>query len=236
LRKARQIDRWSRGDSVIHRRHAAVKILATLVLLISIATVTEHTFVTWALYLVLLVIAVLAARLPVFAMLRGAAVILPFAMGFAFVSALAGDPERAIVLVIRGYLSALAALLLIATTPMPDLIGGLESLHAPAFLLQVMQFLYRYLIVLAEEAGAMRQATLARAGSIRVHQFRQAGAAAGVLFARSWARAQAVYGAMISRGFEGHIPTFARARFQLADAGFVTIATLLIVSPRIVFR
>jgi cobalt/nickel transport system permease protein len=230
------VERWSRGDSLIHRRHAAAKILAVLVLLVCISTLTEHTILICAAYLVLLVACTLMARLPLAAMSSGVAVVLPFALCFALVSAIAGEPARAIMLVVRACLSAFAALLLIATTPMPELIAGLEWLRAPAFLLQVMQFLYRYLIVLTGEAAAMRQASLARAGRIRVFQFRQAAAAAGVLFARSWTRAQAIHRAMISRGFDGRIPAFARAGFDLQDAGFVAGATLVVAGLRVALR
>jgi cobalt/nickel transport system permease protein len=235
LRHAR-VERWGRGNSVIHRRHAAAKILVTLALLVSIASLTERTAASCALYLVLLVIAVAVARLPVPAMLLSACVVLPFAMCFAIVSALAGDPVRAIMLVVRGYLSALAALLLIATTPMPALIGGLEWLRAPEFLLQVMQFLYRYLIVLMEEASAMRQSAMARAASIRTLQFRRAAAAAGVLFARSSARAQAIHRAMVSRGFAGRIPAFRLVPFRQSDAAFLAISIILVTGLRAVFR
>jgi cobalt/nickel transport system permease protein len=230
------VERWSQKDSVLHRRHASAKILATLVLLVCIATLTERNPAICGLYLVLLVITAVAARLPVFAMLSGASVVLPFALCFALVSMLAGDPMRAIMLVVRGYLSALAVLLLISTTAMPDLIAGLEWLRAPAFLVQVMQFLYRYLIVLTMEAGAMRQASLSRAGSIRTLQFRQASATAGVLFIRSWARAQAIHRAMISRGFEGRIPSFRRMKFQLADGVFVAGAAVAVTGLRATFR
>jgi cobalt/nickel transport system permease protein len=150
-------------------------------------------------------------------MLWRAAAVLPFALCFAVATVLAGDSARAAGLVIRAYLSALAALLLIATAPMPDLIAGLEWLRVPRFLLQVMQFLYRYLIVLVEEATAMRQAGSARGGATGMQSlgklgFRQAAAAAGVLFARSYARAEAIHRAMLSRGFEGRLP--ARLRIK----------------------
>ncbi len=139
-------------------------------------------------------------------------------------------------LIVRGYLSAFAALLLMSTTPMPDLLAGLEWLRFPRFLLQVMQFLYRYLTVLVNEAGSMRQASLARAGRIRLLQFRQASGAAGVLFARSWARAQAIHRAMISRGFDGHMPAVARPQFGVADAGFAGGAAILIAGMRVAFQ
>jgi cobalt/nickel transport system permease protein len=180
------------------------------------------------LYLGLLIAAAGSARLPVAAMLRTAAAVLPFALCFAIVSAIAGEPVRALWLVTRAYLSSFTALLLIATTPMPSLIAGLEWLHAPRFLLQVMQFLYRYLIVLLEEATAMRQAGSARAGSAGTLRFRQAAGALGVLFARSYSRAQAIHCAMLSRGFDGRLPVFGRMPFRLADAGFLagTIAVV----------
>jgi len=229
-----QVENWSRGNSVIHRRHAVVRILATFILLISIATATQHTLLACLLYLALLIAGAITAGLPPIAMLRGAATVLPFALCFAVVSALAGDPARGVMLVIRAYLSALAALLLIATTPLPDLIAGLEWLHAPRFLLQVMQFLYRYLIVLMEEAAAMRLAALARASG-RL-QFRQAAAAAGVLFARSHARAQSIHRAMISRGFDGRLPAFRRKPFAPSDAGFLAVASTLTLAIWATFR
>lgn len=207
-------------------------------LLVSIATLTQNTLIACALYLALLIAAAAAAGLPIPAMLRGAAAVLPFALCFAVVSALAGDPGRGAMLVVRGYLSALAALLLIATTPMPDLIAGLEWLHAPRFLLQTMQFLYRYLIVLMEEAGAMRQAALARSGSVwdRKLRFRRAAAAAGVLFARAHARARAIHRAMLSRGFEGRLPAFRRIPFRTSDAAFLIVACVLTIAVRAAFR
>jgi cobalt/nickel transport system permease protein len=165
-------------------------------------------------------------------MLRGAAAVLPFALCFAAASALAGDAERAVWLAIRAFLSSFAALLLVATTPMPDLIAGLQWLHAPRFLLEVMQFLYRYLIVLMEEANAMRLAGSSRAGSLGTLRFRQAAAAAGVLFARAYARAEAVHRAMLSRGFEGTLPVFARTPFRLRDAGLLAAAVGLIAGIR----
>ena len=187
-------------------------------------------------YFTLMIVITAAARLPLSAMLLRAAAILPFALTFALISAIAGEPARAVMLLVRGYLSAFAALLLMSTTPMPDLLAGLEWLRFPRFLLQVMQFLYRYLIVLMNEAGSMGQARLARAGRIRILQFRQAAGAAGVLFARSWARAQAIHRAMISRGFDGHMPVFTHPPFGLADAGFAAGGAILVAGLRVALR
>ena len=88
---------------------------------------------------------------------------LPFTAVFAAVSWLAGDPARGAALVLKSYLSALAVLLLVSTTPLPVLLRGFEIAGAPRFLLMVAQFLYRYLFVISEEAQHMRKAAAWRA-------------------------------------------------------------------------
>jgi cobalt/nickel transport system permease protein len=233
-----RIERWSERNSPLHKRHAAAKILATLVLLICIATLVDgmsRIAMSCGLYFALLVTAAKAARIPVTVILLRAGAVLPFALIFALVSALGGDPGRALMLIVRGYLSSLAAILLIATTPMPAVIRGLEWLRAPRFLLLVMQFLYRYLVVLVNEANAMRLAQLTRAGSLRMLRFRHAGAVAGVLFARSFARAQAIHRAMVARGFEGRLPAFGQQEFSLSDAGCLAATAALIIGVRVAF-
>src|SRR6185437_8497794 len=99
------------------------------------------------------------ARLPLGQMLLRASSVLWFAGVFALFSWVAGEPGRAAALLLKSYISALAVLLLVATTPMPALLDSLERMGAPAFLLMVVQFLYRYLFVILEEARLMRQAS-----------------------------------------------------------------------------
>jgi cobalt/nickel transport system permease protein len=234
-----RIERWNQSSgqrSFIHRRHAAAKIVVVLTFLISVATLRQGSGIVCGLYFVLLLATAFAAGLPLTAVLRGAAAVLPFALSFALVTLLAGDPKQAMLLLVRAGLSSLAALLLIATTPMPELIAGLEWLKAPRFLMQIMQFLYRYLIVLVEEANAMRQAGMARAGSLRNFRFHHAAAAAGVLFARSYSRAEAIHRAMLARGFEGRLPLFDRLRFDVRDAGFATGGAAVIIGLRAALR
>src|SRR5207249_1018189 len=118
------------------------------------------------------------------------ALVLPFSLVFAVISWTAGDSARALSLLIKSYLSAAAVLIVVASTPMPQLLRGLESLGAPRFLLMVAQFLYRYLFVISEEAQHMRTAAVSRGASLRGvlarhARFQAAVGALAVLFARS---------------------------------------------------
>ena len=235
MRHAR-IDRWSRLDSPVHRLHPVAKVVAALGMLVAIATMAKPAWPLTAIYFAMLSTGVLAARLPMLRLLVGAAVVLPFACAIGAVSILSGDPNRAIMLVVRGYLSSLTALLLVASTPLPELLGGLDRLGAPAFLLQVMQFLYRYLMVLREEAGAMRDAAASRAGSVRILEFKKAAGAAGVLFARAHARASAIHRAMVARGFDGRMPAFRPTPLRLSDAIFATVTVCAVVAARVALK
>jgi len=228
------VEQWSRRGSWLHRRDARVKLIALVALLIAIGTTRPDAHSALAAYALLLVTATVAARLPITGILLRAATVLPFSGTFAIVSWLAGDPSRALALLEKSYLSALAALILISTTPLPRLFAGLESLGVPRLINLTVQFLYRYLFVISEQAQHMRLASRCRSGrssSGTRSRFTAATGALAVLFARSYGRAEGVHRAMLSRGFAGHFPLLAVPRITMADAGFLlaAIATAIVV-------
>ncbi len=233
------LERWSRRHSAVHARDARAKILVTLAFLIAVGTTSHMTAAVAAGYSAVLAVAVLAARLPLGGVLIRTAAVLPFPATFALVSAAAGDPARAEALLVKSALSAAAVLVLAGTTPLPSLLRGLESLGAPRFLALVIQFLYRYLFVISEQAQHMRMAALARASRSRARRriagrFEAAAGAVATLFARSHARAQAIHRAMLARGFAGRIEPLAPARIAAGDILFIAAGTVVSIAPRLV--
>jgi cobalt/nickel transport system permease protein len=231
------LDRWSRGASAIHRRDARAKTIAVLVFLVALATVRQNFLAVGLCYFAILVAVMIAARLPLVAALTRAAVVLPFTLVFAVISLAAGEPLAAMTLVGKSYLSALAVLVLLSTTPLPELLHGLEHLGVPRYLLMVVQFLYRYLFVISEEAQHMRAAARAKSGSVgRVlfdrSKFGAAAGALGVLFARSYAHAEGIHQAMLARGFQDRFRTLSRHAFRGADAIFLMAAVVLLAGAR----
>jgi cobalt/nickel transport system permease protein len=217
------LERWSRGDSVIHRRDPRAKIAALIVLLAVLATSHRGFPLLAAGLMFALCCGIVSARLPLVRVLARAAVVLLFTAVLALSAWLGGDPFRAFALVVKSYLSALAVLLVVATTPMPDLLRGLETSGVPRFLLMVTQFLYRYLFVISEEAQHMRVAAAARGGSRFVSA---AGTLAG-LFTRSYARAEDIHRAMLARGFTGHFRALHTLRFRTSDTIFAVGGSLV---------
>ena len=122
------LDRWSQGASPLHRRDARAKIVALLVFLILLATTPGNAVVILITDAALLASAILIAGLPLMGVLLRAMVVLPFSLTFGLINWLAGEPARALALVEKSYLSTIAVLLLAGTTPLPLLLGGLETL------------------------------------------------------------------------------------------------------------
>jgi len=235
------VERWSRRSSPLHRRDARSKLGALLVFLAAVSTTSPDAQMVFGGYGLLLLAAALASQLPLRGLIARAALVLPFSATFALLTWWAGDPLKALSLAEKSYLSGLAALLLIATTPMPRLLAALDSLHVPRTLVLVIQFLYRYLFVISEQAQHMRLAALSRRGtgsgrrSRAVSAFQAAAGTVGVLFARSWERAEGIYDAMLARGFRGHFILAEPERFRAADAWFLCASAALCVSIRLAF-
>jgi len=220
------VEAWSRRASPLHARDARAKLGALLALVIAISTTRSR--IAFAAYALLLLAAAVVARLPIASMLSRAALVLPFSATFALITWFTGDHARAVALVEKTLLSAFAALLLVATTPVNQLLAGLESLHVPRALILVIQFLYRYLFVISEQAQHMRLAARAR-GS----RFGSAAGALAMLFARSWERADGIYRAMLARGFAGKFSLLAPARFRSTDAAFLCAALGVVLGIRL---
>jgi len=196
------LDRWSQGSSPLHRRDPRVKTVAVLGFLIVVASARPITVAATVGYLGILLATALVAGLPLAGFLVRGCVVLPFSGTFALLSFLAGDAQRALEVLTKSYLSALAVLVLVGTTPLPRLLGGLQRMGAPAMIVFVIHLVHRYLFVISEQAQHMRLA--ARCRGRRFHWragFRAAAGTVAVLFGKSYQRAEAVHQAMLARGF-----------------------------------
>jgi cobalt/nickel transport system permease protein len=186
---------------------------ALLVFLIAVATTNPESQWAFACYGTLLLAAAAAARVSLAGLAARAALVLPFTAALALLLWWTASPLRALALLEKSFLSASAAMLLSATTPLPAWTAALDAWRFPLALSLTIQFVYRYLFTLADQARRMRMAAQSRGGA----RFGSAAGQIGVLFAHSWRRADAVHGAMLARGFTGRFPPAAPLRWRAAD-------------------
>jgi cobalt/nickel transport system permease protein len=219
-----ELEEWGIRDSVLHRRDPRAKIVAVLLVLIA-ASRGALVFPAIA-----AAVALSLARLPVLPVLLRGAVVLPFSLSFAIATLISGRPEIAAYILLRSYLSAVCVVILLGCTPLPAILDGLRRMGAPPLLLDVIQFVYRYLLLIGEQSKRMAVAASAR-GARR--SIAAVAGSIGVLFARSYDRADAVHRAMLARGYAGSLMPRAPLIFNGYDAltvfagGAVLVGSLL---------
>lgn len=236
------LDRWNGLDSPLHRVDPRGKMAATGAIVLFLVLSTEGMVLKCGAIAALLAGLILLSRVPLGYCLARACLVLPFS-GLAVAASLASrwlpapyfagglSPVAAAGVVAKSYLSALAVLLLIATTCLPDLLRGLQLLRVPASFLLIVQFLYRYLFVLSEEAQHMGCARRSRGGGSWARGgMRAAAGSIAVLFVRAYARAERIHRAMLARGFTGVLPAGYRFRWSFAESALfgLTLAFLAV--------
>ena len=95
---------------------------------------------------------------------------------------------------------------------MTELFTALRRLHLPAFLVEMMELVYRYIFVLMESASQIRNAQECRLGygSLKT-SFYSMGQLISNLFLRAYRQADRTYTAMESRGYTDEVRTLGLA-------------------------
>jgi len=251
-------DHYQLHDSVIHRLDARVKIILTILLIVSNALLPDGAWIAFALTWTLVLAASLLASVQLTFLLTRSLVALPFAIaavtvifsipGPALTTLELGDWQLVITepglirfasIMIRSWVSVQMAILLTATTPFPDLIHAMRHLRVPDILVATISFMYRYLFVLSDEALRLLRAREARSATLdarRKHhttlrwRVKVAGNMAGQLFLRSYERSERVYNAMLARGYRGTLLTLNPHEMKSKDwvMGSIVLLTLVI--------
>jgi cobalt/nickel transport system permease protein len=215
------------GSSPVHRLPAEVKIVAAFAVVLCVVATPREAFAVFGGYLLLLAAVWVAARIPPGWIARRALIEAPFVVLAILLPITGGAPHvdwfgfslsepgllGAWNIVVKGTLGVLTSLTLAATTPLRDLLLGLQRLHAPALVVTIATLMLRYIDVIVGEAGRMRLARISRGHDPRF--LWQAGATArgvGALFVRSYERGERVHLAMLSRGWTGRMPPLSDAR------------------------
>lgn len=205
------LDRFSRQDSPCHRFSTGKKLaLAFSVILVSLLLPAENWPAQVAL-LGLIMGAQSIAKIPLAYVIHRVIRFLPFVAIFCLSIWLGSRrPNQNVVianLLLRSLVCFMAALWLVNTSPFDSLLAGLSKIGLPKVAVTLLGFMYRYLFVVFDELDRMRQAREARTfGKISIaRQWSLKGQMIGMLLVRGISRAERVYGAMCSRGWDGSV-------------------------------
>jgi len=135
---------------------------------------------------------------------------------------------RAAQITLKSNAVVLMMLALLGSTELVDIGHALEKLRVPPKLVQLLLMTVRYIDVLGREYRRLRVAMTVRGFQMRcdVHTWRTMGYLFGMLFVRSFERAERIAAAMRCRGFTGRFPTLSNMALARRDAVFAVIAVL----------
>lgn len=209
------------GSSPVHRLPAEVKIVAAVLGVLCVVATPRAAFGVFGGYLLILAAVWVVARIPPRWLATRALIEAPFVV-LAVLSPFTGPPPTvewlglalsepgllgAWNVLAKGTLGVLCSLTLAATTPLPDLLLGLQRLGAPDLVVTIATLMLRYVDVIAGEARRMRLARLSRGDDPRfVWQLGATTRGVGTLFVRSYGRGERVHLAMVARGWTGRMP------------------------------
>lgn len=136
-------------------------------------------------------------------------------------------------IMVRFVLTLSAALILIAVTGFDPVCRALTKMRVPRAFVVQLELLYRYIFVLAREAGRMMRAYSLRNLEDERPSMRMYGTLLGHLLLRAVDRAQRVHMAMLGRGFDGEMRMNRPMKLGAADFIYMAFWTGFFVLVRI---
>ena len=236
------LDHFAAGESPVHRLDPVAKTLAMLAMILATVLLGDR-FVAFLPLAAAMAVYHAIGRVPLGYTLKRLAMASPFALGVAIFFPIL-EPGRAVWthpvgpwtlmvteegllraanLLAKFVLCVWATLLLLSTTRFQDVVQALARLHVPRLFTVQLAFLYRYLWVLIDEVMHLRRAREARDGGAGAWapRFRSQAGLVGVLFLRTYDRAERIYWAMAARGFDGSLHTSTQGRLRAKDWAFM---------------
>jgi cobalt/nickel transport system permease protein len=237
------LDVYRPRESAVHRLDPRVKLILTVLFVISAALVPEGAWSAYAALAVLALFVAGASRLGMGFVQRRASVVLPFAL--AAVAVVFSTPGRSVLLVsilglelnvtgsgltrfasilLKSWLSVQVAVVLTASTSFPNLLQAMRDVGFPKVMVSIAGFAYRYIFVIGDEVSRMMRARAARSGALGGRsggsvfwRAQVTGGMAGSLFLRSIERSERIYDAMVARGYDGEVRSLGRLILQPRD-------------------
>ena len=261
--QANALDRYQAGESLVHHLDPRVKVVVTVLFILSNVLLPDGAWLAFGLAWGLVLLTSALAGLGLGYALKRSYLALPFAL--VAVTVMFNMPGRPLFawqlgpwhlvatdvgvirfasIVIRTWLSVQMAILLTATTRFPDVLHALQHLRVPSLLVAIISFMYRYLFVISDEAKRLMRAREARSarsasgagGGSVTWGARVTGNMVGQLFLRSYERSERVYNAMLARGYHGQFLTINPHVMCTSDWMVGAVAVILLLLLQVIGR
>ncbi|CAA6604123.1 Cobalt ABC transporter, inner membrane subunit CbiQ [Rhodospirillaceae bacterium LM-1] len=232
-----KLDRWARESSPVHALDPRAKLLAVLAFALAVVSLDKYALGEQLPFFAFPIFLWARSGVPAGLVAKRVLAVAPFAAMVGLFNplfdtatlltvggvAISGGWISFVSILLRGLLTISALVLLVATTDIPKLSMAAERLGVPRIFVAQMQGLYRYLFLLADEAGRIYLAFRLRSPNAKPPSWRVYAAILGQLLLRSLERAGRVHQAMLLRGFNGEMRSVAKLEFDKRDWRFLIL-------------
>ncbi len=214
-----RLDSYYPADTVLHRLDPRARLLFVFSAMLALGAAPPRLDLLLGAFVMVLALA-RVSRAPAASFLARMTAVSPFILLMAALRLLTGVDETptglvvqpaaltaSIALVLKGYTAILLLGVLVVTSGIPQILWALEKLHAPQVLVMTANLMFRYFDLLLDEYQNLVRARSSRcAGPLNFSRIPMLASEIGLLFIKSWERAERVHAAMLSRGFTGSLP------------------------------
>lgn len=240
------MDTLACGQTLLHRLDPRAKLITTVFFVVTVISFDKYALSAMTPFFIYPVVLISLGRLPYRWLLKKILIVTPFAVMVGIFNPLmdrqilfnlgsigiSGGWVSFVSILARSILTVGAALILISLTGFNAVCEALLKFGLPGPMVVQLLFFYRYIFVLTDESERMLRARSFRAFDLRPVAFGTFISLAGNLLLRTLDRAERIYSAMCSRGFDGHIRLFKAYRPGYRDCLFVIGWTLFFVLCR----
>jgi cobalt/nickel transport system permease protein len=247
LNNIRLLDELSGWATPVHRLHPLAKLLTTLAFLVITVSFGKYELSAMLPLIIYPVVLMIIGDIPFAPLFKRILVISPLAIGLGVFNPwfdrapliilpwmqISGGWVSFAVIMLKFVLTALAALILVATSGITGIAVALRALRVPKIFVMQLILTYRYIALLLEEVARILLAYSLRCPTGQGVHFKAWGSLAGQLLIKTHLRAQRVYDSMLCRGFDGEYNTGKMNRFAWRDFAFVSGFTLFFITVRL---
>lgn len=234
-RQIRRLDEIAAGKTVIHQFDPRVKLIVTFFYIVTVVSYSKYDLLGLLPLILYPVVLISLAELPLRYLLGRVLIATPFVFFVGIFNPLfdhtpllhfngltiTGGWLSFMVLLVKFWLTVMAALILVATSGINEIGAALLSFKVPRVFVMQLLFMYRYLSVLMEETGKSLRAYQLRNIEGRGIDRKAWGSLVGQLLLRTIDRAQRIYQAMLCRGFRGELHRFRRKKAGIGDGVYL---------------
>ncbi len=236
------LDRLSYKDTIIHNIDARVKVIGAIAYIIAVLSFPKYAVIPLIPFFSFQIFSIIIGEIPISFIIKRIFVVSPFILFIAIFNPFF-DRNTAFYLfnipisygilsffsiLIKFVLTVSIIIILISTTSFSGLCYAMRCFKVPEIFVNQLLFMYRYIFVLAEEAMRMVRAKELRSFNKKGLELKFYVKLAGNLLIRSLNRAERIYYAMLSRGYNGNMPYNKRKKLGFPDLLFILIILIMI--------